>query len=139
MSSPEPTTRTITYRPDLKILIVRWHQDADPEVLQADYHAMLAAAQEHSCSRWLIDVRRREGNNPEISAWASTVFYPLAASRLAPQRLFLAVLTSAYIYNRFREDAEQRQYVDYMLASERPFTTNVFDEEGPATRWLEGC
>jgi hypothetical protein len=139
MSLSEPITRTINYRPDLNILVVRWHQDAANEVLQADYLAMLAAAEEHGCGRWLLDVRRREGNDPAMSAWASQVFYPLAASRLAPQRLYLGILTSTYIYDRFRNDAEQRQYVEYMLAAERPFVTNVFDQEGPATQWLQSC
>lgn len=130
------TTRTITYRPDLRIMIVRWFQDASLSVLQADYHAMLAVAEESNCARWLLDVRRREGANPELSAWASATFYPLAATRLLPQRLHLAVLNSSYIYERFLNDPVQRQHVDYMLAPERPFLTRVFDDEGAATRWL---
>ncbi|MBC6988666.1 hypothetical protein [Hymenobacter sp. BT491] len=136
MPLPDPATRTIVYRPDLGILIVRWNQDAELAVLQADYHAMLAAAEQHNCARWLLDVRRREGTDPELSAWASTVFYPLAATRLAPQHLQLAVLTSSYIYERFNQDPTQRPYVDYMLATERPFVTQVFADEGQAARWL---
>jgi len=131
-----PITRTITYRADLGVLIVRWHQDASLAVLQADYQAMLTAAEAHGCARWLLDVRHREGADPVLSAWASTTFYPFAAERLAPQRLLLAVLTSSYIYDRFRLDAQQRPYVDFMLAPERPFLTSVFDEEGQAMQWL---
>ncbi len=132
-----PTTRTITYRPDLGLLIVRWHQDAALPVLPADYRAMLDVAREHGCARWLLDVRRREGADPALSACASTTFYPLAAEKLAPRRLLLAVLTSSYIYDRFHNDPAQRQYVDYILAPERPFLTRVFADEGPATRWLQ--
>jgi hypothetical protein len=132
------TTRTIAYRPDLGILIVRWHQDAGLSVLQADYQAMLEAAIEHSCARWLLDVRRREDTDPRLSEWASTTFYPQAAARLLPQRLRLGVLNSTYIYDRFRNDPAHQQYVTYMLAPERPFITSVFDDEGEATRWLRG-
>ena len=134
--SDSAATRTIIYRPDLRIMIVRWFQDAPPPVLQADYHAMLAVAEENSCARWLLDVRRREGTDPQLSAWASATFYPMAAARLLPQRLHLAVLNSSYIYERFLNDPIQRQYVDYMLSPERPFLTQVFDDEGKATRWL---
>lgn len=131
------TTRTIAYRPDLGILIVRWHQDATLPVLQADYQTMLEVAVEHNCARWLLDVRRRENTDPLLSAWASSTFYPQAATRLLPQRLRLGVLNSAYIYDRFRNDPVQQQYVAYMLAPERPFLTNVFDDEGKATSWLQ--
>jgi hypothetical protein len=137
MSLPEPTTRTISYRPDLNILVVRWHQDAELAVLQADYQAMLTVATEYHCGRWLLDVRRRENTDPQLSEWASTTFYPYAAAQLAPQRLHLAVLTSSYIYERFANDPVQREYVNYMLAEERPFITNVFDDEAQATIWLQ--
>ncbi|SMB84788.1 hypothetical protein SAMN00120144_3855 [Hymenobacter roseosalivarius DSM 11622] len=131
------TTRTSAYRPDLEILIVRWHQDAALPVLQADYQTMLEVAAEHNCARWLLDVRRREDTDPQLSAWASATFYPQAAAQLLPQRLHLAVLNSTYIYERFRNDPAHQQYVAYMLAPERPFLTKVFDDEGEATRWLQ--
>lgn len=135
-SSSELATRSITYRPDLGILVVRWHHDAELAVLQADYHAMLAMAEEFGCARWLLDVRRREGTDPALSLWASTVFYPAAATRLAPRRLHLAVLTSDYILDRFVNDPVQKEYVAYMMAPERDFIARTFADEGEATRWL---
>lgn len=133
----EPTSRTITYRPDLEILIVRWYADAELAVLQEDYHTMLEVAQEHHCARWLLDVRRREGTDPALSAWASQTFYPFASQRIAPQLLCLAILKANHIYGRFADDPAQRQYVDYMLAEERPFLAQVFDDEAEAVRWLK--
>ncbi|QIL76672.1 hypothetical protein [Hymenobacter sp. HDW8] len=131
------TTRTIAYRPDLGILIVRWHQDASLSVLQADYQTMLDVAIENNCAQWLLDVRRRENTDPQLSAWASATFYPHAAAHLLPQRLRLGILNSAYIYDRFRNDPAHQQHVAYMLAPERPFLANVFDDEGEAARWLQ--
>ncbi|GAB3243754.1 hypothetical protein GCM10027346_40850 [Hymenobacter seoulensis] len=136
MSENLTLTRSISYRPDLDILIVRWHQDASLAVLQEDYLATLATAQQYHCAKWLLDVRRREGTDPELSAWASQVFYPMAASRLKPRRLCLAVLNSAYIYERFLNDPAHRKYVEYMLAPEREFSTHVFDDEAKAYQWL---
>ncbi|WP_303312626.1 hypothetical protein [Hymenobacter sp. BT730] len=137
MPPQEPATRTITYRPDLEILLVRWHADAELSVWQEDYHTMLAVAQQHACARWLLDVRRREGTDPALSAWASQTFYPFASQQVAPQLLCLAILTANPIYGRFADDPAQRQYVEYMLAEERPFLTQVFDDEAEALRWLQ--
>jgi hypothetical protein len=131
------TSCTITYRPDLHLLIVRWHQDAQSTVLQADYQAVLAAALEHGCARWLLDVRRREQYAPQLEEWAGATFYPTAATQLAPQPLRLAVLASSYIYERALADPQQREHVRYLLADERPFTTNVFMDEALATQWLQ--
>ncbi|WP_310397729.1 hypothetical protein [Hymenobacter sp.] len=136
LPSFELTSRTITHRPDLGVLIVRWHHDAETAVLQADYQAMLATAEELGCARWLLDVRRREGADPAMGAWASNVFYPAAAARLLPQRLRLAVLTSSHIIDRFLDDPVQKEYVAYMLAPERPFVARSFADEGEAMKWL---
>jgi hypothetical protein len=136
LETSEHASRSIIHRPDLGILIVRWHHDAELAVLQADYQAMLAMAEQFGCARWLLDVRRREGSDPAMSAWASTVFYPEAAARLLPQRLHLAVLTSAYIVDRFVNDPMQKEFVEYMMAPERAFLTRTFADEGEATRWL---
>lgn len=137
MPSLNTATRTITFRPDLEILIVRWHTDAELVLLQEDYHAMLAVAREHECARWLLDVRRREGSDPALSAWASQTFYPFASQQVVPQLLCLAILTATHVYERFADDPAQRQYVDYMLAEERPFLARMFDDEGEAVRWLQ--
>ena len=119
LHSSELVSRTISHRPDLGILIVRWHHDADLATLQADYYTMLATAEEVGCSRWLLDVRRREGSDPAVGAWASGVFYPQAAARLRPKRLHLAVLTSSYIIDRFLNDPVQKEYIAYMMANVR--------------------
>ena len=136
LSTSEFASRTITHRPDLGILIVRWHHDASMAVLQADYQAMLTTAEEHRCARWLLDVRRREGADPATAAWASGMFYPEAAERLLPQRLHLAVLASSYIIERFLNDPVHKHYVAAMLAPDRPFITRTFADEGEATQWL---
>ena len=76
----ELASRTILFRPDLNVMVVRWHTHAPLDVVQADYARMLAAAQEHGMSDWLLDVRWREKVTVELSAWVSEPFYPQATA-----------------------------------------------------------
>ena len=137
MYSPiELPSRTITFRPDLNVMVVRWHTHAPLEVVQADYAQMLAAAEKHGLSDWLLDVRRREKVTVELSAWVSEEFYPLATARFAPRRLRMAVLNSPALTEAYRSDPDQKKYVDYALDPARPFETRLFDDEGEAMHWL---
>jgi hypothetical protein len=135
-SSIELPTRTISFRPDLNVLVVRWHTHAPLEVVQADYVQMLAAAEANGSTDWLLDVRRRDKVSAEISEWVSHTFYPQAVARLAPRRLRMAVLNSPALTEAYRSDADQKKYVAYVLDPARPFDICLFDDEGEAMQWL---
>jgi hypothetical protein len=130
------TTCTIQYRPDLEALVVRWPSDAPLLQLQADFAAILAVAQQHDTARWLLDVRRREQISPELGRWTTTVFYPHAASRLAPQALHISVLCSPARMAVYAADPIQMQYLTYGLAPERSYYMRLFGDEGTAMEWL---
>jgi|SRR6476469_1644995 len=137
MQSPiELTTRTIYFRPDLEIMVVRWHTHGSMEVVQADYACMLEAAEAFGASDWLLDVRRREKVTAELSAWCNDTFYPQAARRLAPRRLRLAVLSSPALTEAYRNDPNLKKYVEQALAPKQTFDTRMFDNEGEAMEWL---
>ena len=129
-------TCSIQYRPDLDILVVRWPDDAALLQLQADFTAVLAAAQQHNVARWLLDVRRREQISVELGRWTTTLFYPQAASRLAPQVLHISVLCSPARMAVYAGDPIQMQYLTYGLAPERPYFMRLFGDEGSAMDWL---
>lgn len=129
-------TCTIQYRSDLNALVVRWLSDAPLLQLQADFTAVLAAAQEHGAAHWLLDVRRREQISPELGRWTTTVFYPLAASSLAPQVLHISVLCSPARMAVYASDPVQMHYLTYGLAPERPYYMRLFGDEGAAMEWL---
>ena len=132
-----PVTCTIHYRPDLSVLVVRWPADAALLQLQADFTAVLAAAQQHNAARWLLDVRRRERISVELGRWTTTLFYPQAASRLAPQILHISVLCSPARMAVYAADPVQMQYLTYGLAPERPYYMHLFGDEGTAMEWLQ--
>ena len=67
---------------------------------------MLAVAEAHGISDWLLDVRRRDKVSPELSAWVSKDFYPQATRRLAPRRLRMAVLSSPALTEAYVSDPD---------------------------------
>ncbi|GAB3868478.1 hypothetical protein GCM10028824_13480 [Hymenobacter segetis] len=137
MAQPiELPSRSISFRPDLRVMVVRWHSHAAFEVVQADYAQMLAAAEEHGISDWLLDVRRRDKIPADLSDWVTHVFYPQATARMAPRRLRMAVLNSPALTEAYTSDPDQRKYVAFVMDPARPFDMNLFEDEGAAMRWL---
>jgi hypothetical protein len=136
---PQPIelpSRSISFRPDLQVMVVRWHSHAAFEVVQADYAQMLAAAEEHGISDWLLDVRRRDKIPADLSDWVTHVFYPQATERMAPRRLRMAVLNSPALTEAYTSDPDQKKYVTYVMDPARPFDIGLFEDEGAAMRWL---
>ena len=132
----ELPSRSISFRTDLQVMVVRWHSHASFEVVQADYAHMLAAAEERGISDWLLDVRRRNKIPADLSAWVTNVFYPQATQRLAPRRLRMAVLNSPALTKAYTSDPDQKKYVSYVMDPARPFDIGLFEDEGAAMRWL---
>lgn len=103
----ELASRTIFFRTDLRVMIVRWPAPAPLEVVPADYAQMLAA-ERCGFSSWLLDVRRRDHVSAERSAWTSSPFYPAAAGQLAPARRRSGVLSSPVLTNTYRSGPNQK-------------------------------
>lgn len=131
-----PPTCSIQYRPDLRVLVVRWPADAPLPQLQADFEAVLAAATEAGAHHWLLDVRRRENLAPELAYWTTHDFFPRAAARLAPPPLLIAALASPARMAVYERDERQRQTLAYGQEPARPYRLVLFGDEGAAMQWL---
>jgi hypothetical protein len=132
----ELPSRTLAFRTDLNVMVVRWHSVAETLAVQADYAQMLAAAREHGMSGWLLDVRRRQVAALELGPWVNGTFYPEAVAVFAPQRLRLAVLSSPALTAAYSTDPGHQKEVAYALDPARPFDMAVFEDEGQAMQWL---
>ena len=132
----ELASRVISFRPDLRVMVVRWHAHAPLDVIQADCARMLRCAEELGLTHWLLDVRRRERMSVALSAWVADTFYPETVARLAPKRLQMAVLSSPALFDVYRSDADQKKYVEYVVDPARPNDIGLSHDEGEAMRWL---
>ena len=84
----------ITHRPDLPALVARWLREVSPAELQAGYQAILAAADAHASTRWLLDLRRRNGlGNAAVNSWVAETFLPQLTGRYG-QPVYVAYLVS---------------------------------------------
>ena len=118
----------LVYRPDLPALIARWQREITPHELRAGYQAVLAAADEARCSRWLLDLRRREDViEPAVNAWFGTTFAPSLRGRYAaPVRL-------AFLVSPLRA----RQPVTALVsAADADCRIATFTDEAAAHVWL---
>ncbi|OWP62934.1 hypothetical protein CDA63_12000 [Hymenobacter amundsenii] len=117
-------------------MVVRWHTEAELEVVQSEYWKMLEVAVAHDLSDWLLDVRRRAQAPVALSAWVNSTFYPEALARLAPRRLRMAVLSSPYMTQQYINDPGHQQQVAYAMDASRPYDLALFENEGDAMHWL---
>lgn len=129
-------SRTLFFRPDLRVLVVRWHTDTSVEVVKNEYWHMLAVAVAQDLSDWLLDVRRRSHVPAELSTWVNAVFYPAAVAQMAGRRLRMAVLSAPLLTQHYARDAEQQREVAFARDPARPYDIALFEDEGQAMAWL---
>ncbi|QKG54120.1 hypothetical protein [Hymenobacter sp. BRD67] len=123
----------LAYREDLKILIGRWGYQPEPAALPAEYERLTAAALAQSSRYWLQDIRRRSLNDPLITQWLLTEYFPDMARRLGG-RLCVAYLVSPDLHALI---VAQPGFAPVESYVGRPFAVAFFGEEGAATDWLQ--
>ena len=134
--APSPT-HSLLYHPKLHAVVLRWlvFPCTLPEV-RASFKAALALARRENCARWIIDTRHARPVDLELMHWLTREFFPLAAARLAPQLLRLAVISDATRLAQFRVDAVLAHAVADALVAAHPYQARVFADEGTAVAWL---
>lgn len=124
---------TITHRPDLTTLIVRWLAPTTDDELRRDYAAIEAAALAHDqCRNWLFDIRRRATADDSFNAWVSQHFYPLLPAKLGgPVRV--AFLSTPMQLAQVILGTSQTVVAE---AAKTGTHIRFFADEGPALAWL---
>ena len=130
-------TYTLTYRPDLHIVILRWLQPDTLAESQRSYEAALALALAHGCGNWLLDSRRCGPLDLFETAWLTRTFFPAAVDQLAPHELRLGVFSSLQRLQQMRTDAAVAPAVQAAIAATQPYTAAIFMAEAEAVAWLQ--
>ena len=127
---------TLEYRPDLRILFMRWLRPTTLPEVQESYQAALALARQHACADWLLDARRTGPIETLETTWLADSFFPEAAASFAPRPLRLAVFSSPLRIEQLRSDTRVAPAVLHALGADRPYQANVFTDEATALAWL---
>lgn len=125
----------ITPRSDLPAIVARWQREITVTELQAGYLAVLAAADDLGCWRWLLDLRRRnELATAELTTWVNTVFFPQLARRYA------APVRIAFLISPLRAVQEQSDSSAASISANshpsQDYFTALFTDEAAAYQWL---
>ncbi|OON68745.1 hypothetical protein [Hymenobacter sp. CRA2] len=124
------------YRPDLRVLTVRWLRPVSFVELQIGFRAALALNEHHHAALWLIDVRRRTELEAASSAWVADHLLPDAAAAVAPGTLHVAYLLSPMRADELNRDAGLRTATASAQSAAQPYRLATFIDEGPALQWL---
>ncbi|MCB2410369.1 hypothetical protein [Hymenobacter lucidus] len=115
----------LSYRPDLRILFLRWTRLVSSAEHRAGYEAALAFALFHQARHWLIDLRIRGLAEAEDFSWVLTDFRREMQLALPDAPFRVAYLVTPY----------HKEVIDSRLAvHEAVFRT--FIEEQAAYQWL---
>ncbi|MGI4873689.1 MAG: hypothetical protein ACRYFX_21230 [Janthinobacterium lividum] len=131
---PVPSLLELTLRPDLDVLLGRWHyQPDDPAELRPCYQRLADMAFSTGCRFWLQDLRRRASPDDETKRWLLTEYYP-GIVRHFGERLFVAYLFSPEMH---RQIIEAPDYAPPEAYSAAPYALDFFGDEGAAIKWLQ--
>jgi len=123
----------VTYRPDSCLLIGRWLRSISEEELRAGYATMRQAAQEHDCTHWLMDARRRVDRSRNGPEWIVTTFLP-QVQREFGRRLCVAFLV---LPNHLAALEVEGEPAIKSADPASPFQYARFIDEGAANAWLD--
>ncbi|RYU82193.1 hypothetical protein [Hymenobacter persicinus] len=127
---------TLSYRPDLGVLTVRWLRDVTFEELQEGFRSASALSHTHQATCWLVDVRRRVMLDAFQSEWVAQRLLPEMAATLAPDPLFVAYLLAPARVENIRLEPALRATVAQAEHSSQAYRLRTFADEGPAMQWL---
>ena len=131
---PDSPLLELTPRPDLGILLGRWHyQPAQPAELRPCYQELADLALATGCRFLLQDLRRRASPDQETKRWLLEHYYPSVAQRMG-QRLFVAYLFSPAMHTQI---VEAPDYAPPEAYNNAPFALDFFGNEGAAIQWLQ--
>ncbi|QIX61634.1 hypothetical protein FY528_06560 [Hymenobacter lutimineralis] len=136
MSNLSPAYMDLAYRPDLRVLFLRWTRQTTSQELRAAYDQTLELARQEQAGRWLIDLRRRSLADPADFAWIVHDVRARLAQGVAGAEHRIAYLVTPNnaptILGRLAELEP-----DIPAAVRTAVAFRIFTEEHTALEWLQ--
>ena len=120
------------HRPETGTMVCRWLREATPAEMRTSYEQLFTAAQGVGSRLWLLDIRRRNNEDPETAHWLMNDYMPLLTAHFGGPT-FLAYLLSPAHLVRVDDDALDIVHVAQL---QRSVHVALFIEEGAANEWL---
>jgi hypothetical protein len=121
------------HRPETGTMVCRWLREVTPAEMRTSYEYLFAEAQTLGSRLWLLDIRRRNNEDPETAQWLLDDYMPMLASHFGGPT-FLAYLLSPSHLVRVDDHAIDIVHVAQL---QRSVHVALFIEEGSANKWLE--
>ena len=119
------------HRPEAGTMVRRWLREVTPADMRTSYEYLLVEAQGLGSRLWLLDMRRRNNEDPETAQWRMDAYMPQLAGLLGAS--FLAYLLSPTHLVRVDDHAVN---IKHVAPLQRSVHVALFLEEGAANEWL---
>ena len=121
------------HRPDTDTMVCRWLREVTPAQMRTSYEYLFAEAQAIGSRLWLLDIRRRNNEDPETAQWLLDDYMPKLAAHLGGPTFLAYLLSPAHLV---RVDDKAIDIV-HVAQLQRSVHVALFIEEGAANAWLE--
>ena len=113
-------------------MVCRWLREVTPAEMRTSYEQLFAEAQGVGSRLWLLDIRRRNNEDPETAQWLLDEFMPALTAHFGGPT-FLAYLLSPAHLVRVDDHAVDMVRVAQL---QRSVHVGLFTDEGAANGWL---
>jgi hypothetical protein len=120
------------HRVETGTMVCRWLREVTPAEMRTSYQYLFAEAQLLGSRLWLLDIRRRNNEDPETAQWLLDIFMPMLAAHFGGPT-FLSYLLSPMHLVRVDDHAIDIVHVAQL---QRSVHVALFKEEGAANEWL---
>lgn len=85
------------HRPDTGTMVCRWLREATPAEMRTSYEFLFAEAQGIGSRLWLLDIRRRNNEDPETAQWLMDHYMPTLAAHFGGPTFLAYLLSPAHL------------------------------------------
>jgi hypothetical protein len=120
------------HRVETGTMVCRWLCEVTPAEMRTSYQYLFAEAQILGSRLWLLDIRRRNNEDPETAQWLLDTFMPTLAAHFRGPTFLSYLLSPTHLV---RVDDRTMDIV-HVAQLQRSVHVALFNEESAANEWL---
>ena len=118
--------------PETGTMVCRWLREVTPAEMRTSYEYLRMEAQGVGSRLWLLDIRRRNNEDPETAQWLLDAYMPELAGLFGGPSFLAYLLSPAHLV---RVD-DLTVNIRHVAQLQRSVHVALFTEEGAANEWL---